>query len=164
MCSASPCALHPLPTMHWLSVLFFFATAPVGLTTPIAQRWDDMRVKHSWDSIPAKWEHHGHPQASATIDLRVALKPHRENALIDALYEVSDPKQPKCVSSPLFHMRSRLLTDTSTTNADTARTYLRSKLLTLLPLIRTRSTSSVPGLHTMKCPPLRSQSRTAGVG
>ena len=88
--------------MHWLSVLSFLAVSPVGLATPIAPRWDDMRVKHSWDSIPTKWEYYGHPPAGATIELRVALKPHRENALIDALYEVSDPKHPKCVSSPLY--------------------------------------------------------------
>jgi hypothetical protein len=99
--SVSPCGLHPLPTMHWLSVLSFLTTASVGLATPIAPRWDDMRVKHSWGSVPEKWEHCGHPSANATIDLRVALKPHRENALIDALYDVSDPKHPKCVSSRL---------------------------------------------------------------
>jgi len=31
------------------------------------------------------------------IDLRIALKPHSENALIDALYEVSKPGHPKYV-------------------------------------------------------------------
>ena len=61
-----------------------------------------MRVKHSWGSIPEKWEHHGHPPAGATIDLHVALKPHHENALIDSLYEVSDPKHPKCVRRFFF--------------------------------------------------------------
>ena len=37
-----------------------------------------------------------------TIDLHIALKPERENALIETLYEVSDPKLPKRVSLPLF--------------------------------------------------------------
>jgi tripeptidyl-peptidase-1 len=88
--------------MHWLSVLSFLAAASIGLATPIASRWDDMTVKHSWGFVPAKWEHCDHPSAKATIDLRVALKPHRENALIDALYEVSDPKHLKCVSFRLY--------------------------------------------------------------
>jgi len=106
--SVSPSALRPFPSMHWLSVLSFLAVSPVGLATPIVPRWDDTRVKHSWDSIPAKWEYYGHPPAGATIDLHVALKPHQENALVAALYEVSDPKHPKYVSSPSYpHVRLR---------------------------------------------------------
>ena len=88
--------------MRWLSVLSFLAATPIGIATPIAPLWDDTRVKHSWNSIPAKWEYYGHPPTGATIDLHVALKPHQENALIDALYEVSDPKHSKCVSSRLY--------------------------------------------------------------
>ncbi|KAF8491624.1 subtilisin-like protein [Russula emetica] len=83
--------------MHWLSVLSALATVPLGLATPHSPRWDHMRVKHSWDSIPDKWECQGHPPVgtTVTIDLRIALKPHRESALIDALYEVSDPNHSK---------------------------------------------------------------------
>jgi tripeptidyl-peptidase I len=81
--------------MHWFSILSVFATVPIGVANPIARWWDDMRVKHSWGSIPEKWEYHGHPPDPATIDLRVALKPHRENALVDALYEVSNPEHLK---------------------------------------------------------------------
>ena len=89
--------------MYWLSVLSVLAAVPLGLATPISPRWDDMRLKHSWESIPEKWECRGHPPAGTTIDLRVALKPHRENALIDALYEVSDPRRSKYVFLPLLH-------------------------------------------------------------
>ena len=70
-----------------------------------------MRVKHSWDSIPDKWECEGHPPAGTTIDLRVALKPHSENALFDALNEVSDPNHSKYVSIPLLlfvHLLTRV--------------------------------------------------------
>ena len=85
--------------MYWLSVLSLvvLAASPPGLATPLSPRWDDTRLKHSWGSIPEKWERQGIPPAGTTIDLRVALKPHRENALIDALYEVSDPRHPKYV-------------------------------------------------------------------
>ena len=85
--------------MYCLSVLSITVlAASLGLATPLSPRWDDMRVKHSWPSVPDKWECQGHPPAGSTIDLRVALKPNRESALIDALYEVSDPKHPKYVS------------------------------------------------------------------
>jgi tripeptidyl-peptidase-1 len=106
--------------MHWFSVLSVLATVPLGLathlsprwddtrvkhsrgSTHLSPRWDDMRVKHSWDSIPDKWECQGHPPVGTTIDLRIALKPHRESALIDALDEVSDPNHPKYVCSHCF--------------------------------------------------------------
>ena len=87
--------------MRWFSVLSILAaaTTQLGLATPTKPRWDDdmMVVKHSLDSIPPKWGCQGHPPAGTTIDLRVALRPHRENALVDALYEVSDPQHPKYV-------------------------------------------------------------------
>ncbi|KAH9168988.1 Pro-kumamolisin, activation domain-containing protein [Lactarius sanguifluus] len=56
-----------------------------------------MRLKHAWSSAPANWETLGCPSAGTTIDLYIALNPHRENALVDALYEVSDPKHPRHV-------------------------------------------------------------------
>ena len=134
-----PSVLRALSTMLWLSVLSIFAAARVGFADPIAPCWDDMRVKHSWGSIPEKWEYHRHPPAGATIDLRVALKSHHENALIDSLYEVSDPKHPKCVSVPLYRTGLRLLTNPSVANTDTARTYPRRKSPTSSRRIRTRS-------------------------
>jgi tripeptidyl-peptidase-1 len=90
--------------MYWLPVLpvAVLAAIPFGLTTPLSPRWDDMRVKHVWGSIPEKWECRGHPPVGTTVDLRIALKPHRENALIDVLYEISDPNHSKFVSIALL--------------------------------------------------------------
>ena len=89
--------------MYWLSVLSVTVlSAPLGLTTSLSPRWDDLRSKHSWVSIPEKWECQGHPPVGTIIDLRIALKPHHESALIDALHEVSDPNHPKYVSIPLL--------------------------------------------------------------
>jgi hypothetical protein len=70
--------------------------------TPIA--WHDMRVKHAWHAVPDNWESLGHPAAGTIIDLYIALKPHQESALIDALYEVSDPDHSRHVlfSTPPF--------------------------------------------------------------
>ncbi|KAF8272665.1 subtilisin-like protein [Lactarius quietus] len=64
-------------------------------STPLAPLWDNMQVKHTWNAVPANWECMGPPPSGTTIDLHIALKPHRENALIDALYEVSDPRNPR---------------------------------------------------------------------
>jgi hypothetical protein len=70
--------------------------------TPIA--WHDMRVKHAWHAVPDNWESLGRPAAGTIIDLYIALKPHQESALIDALYEVSDPDHSRHVlfSTPPF--------------------------------------------------------------
>lgn len=109
-----------------LTVLFAFATVPfANLATHLASRWDNMRVKHTWHVAPANWETLGHPPPDTTIDLHIALKPHRETAMTDALYEVSDPGHPKCVLLPLF--RSRLYLPASF--SDMVHIYLGSRLL-----------------------------------
>ncbi|KAF8264373.1 subtilisin-like protein [Lactarius quietus] len=79
---------------RWLSVL---VAAPIGyiVAEPLASHWNEMRPKHAWNDVPANWENLGLPPAGTTIDLHIALKAHRENALIEALYEVSDPSHPK---------------------------------------------------------------------
>ncbi|KAH8995830.1 subtilisin-like protein [Lactarius hatsudake] len=80
---------------HWLYVLSFLTATPLAdFATPLAP-WGDMRVKHTWSAVPALWETLGCPPAGTTIDLYIALNPHQEDALIDALYEVSDPRHPR---------------------------------------------------------------------
>ncbi|KAH8995551.1 subtilisin-like protein [Lactarius hatsudake] len=81
---------------HWLYVLSFLTTTTplADFATPLAS-WDSMRVKHTWSAVPANWETLGCPSAGTTIDLYIALNPRQESALIDALYEVSDPKHPR---------------------------------------------------------------------
>ncbi|KAF8264385.1 peptidase S8/S53 domain-containing protein [Lactarius quietus] len=58
---------------------------------PISPRWDDIHTVHAWNHVPENWMNVGHPTTGTTINLYIALRPHRESALIDALYEVSDP-------------------------------------------------------------------------
>ncbi|KAH9054641.1 subtilisin-like protein [Lactarius vividus] len=82
---------------HWLYALSFLTTTPLpNFATPLAP-WGDMRVKHAWSSIPANWDTLGCPSAGTTIDLYIALNPHQEDALVDVLYQVSDPKHPRHV-------------------------------------------------------------------
>ncbi|KAI9445624.1 subtilisin-like protein [Lactarius psammicola] len=78
---------------HLFSML---STAPLCcLATPLTQSWDKMTVKHAWGAVPENWESRGHPPAGTTIDLYLELKSHRENALIEALYDVSEPRSSK---------------------------------------------------------------------
>jgi tripeptidyl-peptidase-1 len=83
---------------HTLSVLCILTTR--FLSSLAAPRWEDVQVKHKWDNAPENWTNLGHPSADTTIDIHIALKPQNENALIDALYEVSSPDHPKYVLSP----------------------------------------------------------------
>ncbi|KAH9035165.1 subtilisin-like protein [Lactarius deliciosus] len=79
-----------------LSVLSVLAPGPLSsLATPFASHWDDHRPKHTWNSVPENWRNLGHPPADTTIDLHIALKAKNENALIDALIEVSSPGHPR---------------------------------------------------------------------
>ncbi|KAH9173031.1 subtilisin-like protein [Lactarius sanguifluus] len=66
-----------------------------GLSTPVTPCWNGTTVKHSWNTVPESWENLGHPPADTTIDLYLELKPQHENALADALRDVSDPGRAK---------------------------------------------------------------------
>ncbi|KAH9056347.1 subtilisin-like protein [Lactarius vividus] len=79
--------------LYPLSVHFIIAIGLRGLAT--FARWDDVKAKHAWNSVPDNWKTLGHPPAGTTIDLHIALKAQNENALIDALYQVSSPGHPK---------------------------------------------------------------------
>ena len=157
--------LAPVTVMrcHWLFVLSILAAGPLAnFATPLAPPWDDMRTKHTWNSVPPNWEAVGHPPAGTTINLHIALKHHHENALIDALYAVSDPRSPKYILSktPSCKMYSRA----PLLRADMARTFQRSRSLSLSHRTRTLSSSSTYGLNTMVYPPPQSQRHRAAAG
>ncbi|KAF8263390.1 subtilisin-like protein [Lactarius quietus] len=79
-----------------LSVLFILAASLLGsLAAPHALRWGGMRVMHAWSAVPHNWVSLGHPHAETTINFHLALKSHHEHALINTLYEVSDPGHSK---------------------------------------------------------------------
>ncbi|KAH8997145.1 subtilisin-like protein [Lactarius hatsudake] len=83
---------------HYIFVLSVLATGLPqvgGLAKPLSPHWDDIHIKHSWNSVPRNWVSLGQPPSGTTIDLYIALKPQRENALVDALYEVSEPGHPR---------------------------------------------------------------------
>ena len=84
--------------LHHISVLSVLVAFPLGsFAKPLSPPWDDMHIQHSWGDIPSDWEDHGHPPFGTTINLYVALQSHHEDAMVDALYEVSDPEHPRHV-------------------------------------------------------------------
>ncbi|KAF8263038.1 subtilisin-like protein [Lactarius quietus] len=61
----------------WLSVLSVIFAVPFNsFATPLAPFWSDIRVKHTWNTVPENWENLGPPPAGATINLYISLKPH----------------------------------------------------------------------------------------
>ncbi|KAF8266400.1 peptidase S8/S53 domain-containing protein [Lactarius quietus] len=85
---------------YHLSMLSVISAASLtNSSMPLVPRWDNVRVKHTWHTVPSNWESLGPPFFNTTIDLHIELQPQHENALIDALYEVSTPGNPKRVIS-----------------------------------------------------------------
>ncbi|KAH9045599.1 Pro-kumamolisin, activation domain-containing protein [Lactarius pseudohatsudake] len=82
-----PLSVHlaPLtPSQHALHQLSVLAAVPlVNFATPLTPSWETLSP----------------PPVGTSIDLHNALKPQDQNALIDALYEVSTPRSPKHVLS-----------------------------------------------------------------
>ena len=136
----------------WLSVLVFLVLSVLfpGLAchaTPSPSPWDEMLIKHKWDAIPNDWVSLGQPPNGTTIKLQIALKANHENALIDALHEVSHPRGPKHVAS-LVLLSSRL---THVFVSDMGCTYQRSKLMSLSLHTQTPLSLYVRGLNTTAC-------------
>ena len=82
---------------HWLFALSFLIIVLLADFVTVAVRWDEMLVMHNWNDIPTDWESLGNTTAGATIKLHIALKPEKEGAMIDTLYEVSNPEHPRHV-------------------------------------------------------------------
>ncbi|KAH8994722.1 subtilisin-like protein [Lactarius hatsudake] len=82
--------------MHYYHCIFVLSVLATSLLGGLAKpSWEDMRTKHSWNAVPRNWENLGRPPSGTTIDLYIALKPQHENALVDTLYEVSEPGHPR---------------------------------------------------------------------
>ena len=147
------------PTMRYgrLSVLCVLTAVTLhGLAIPLAPHWDHISVKHTWNHVPENWESLGPPPAGTTIDLNILLMPQDENALIDALYKVSDPSSPTHVLLfKLFRVRYTHMRPCSVT--DMENTYQRSRSLSLSALTKTRSSSYTLGLETITYRPPPSQ-------
>ena len=109
-----------------ISMLFVLFSAPLhNLAKPPAPNWDHIRVKHTWNNVPPDWESLGSPPVGATIDLNIVLKPQNENALIDALYDVSDPASSRHVISVTLPVTTRMYLPVLRSVVDMVNTYQR---------------------------------------
>lgn len=95
---------HCLPALPFLIVVLLANSVLLAnFVTPVVQ-WDEMWVKHTWNTVPAGWESLGDPAAGAVFDLHISLKPNQESALTDALSEISNPMHSRraVLTTPLF--------------------------------------------------------------
>ena len=51
-------------------------------------------VKHAWAQIPRGWEEIGIPSPDHPVTLKIGLKQHKMEELIDTLHQVSNPFHP----------------------------------------------------------------------
>jgi len=79
-----------LYTMLWSPVVIF-TLVQLSVSKPLAKRWDDLSVKHSWTEVPRGWKLHGPAPADHHMDMRIGLKQDKLDELISTLYQVSDP-------------------------------------------------------------------------
>ncbi|KAH8997665.1 peptidase S8/S53 domain-containing protein [Lactarius hatsudake] len=92
--------------MRYHCILVLSVILLASLAKPLSPSWDNMHIKHSWNAVPTNWVSLGRPPSGTTIDLYIALKPNRENALIDALWLTSShhcPETLELVDSWLEH-------------------------------------------------------------
>ena len=73
------------------------ALAQACTASPLAKRFDDLTVRHSWPSVPSGWEFHSAPSPSQRFDMRIGINKANPDDLVRALYEVSDPRHEKYV-------------------------------------------------------------------
>ncbi|KAI9437287.1 subtilisin-like protein [Lactarius indigo] len=89
---------------HWITLISTLSAVPFAdLATAPPPPWGDVRVKHTWDTVPANWDCLGPPPAGTTINLNIALKPDRDDALIEALHEVAELVAPSQETLELVH-------------------------------------------------------------
>ncbi|KAH8983902.1 subtilisin-like protein [Lactarius hatsudake] len=85
---------------HLIPVLSLIAAILLGsLAKPFSPRWDNMRIKHSWNAVPENWSALAIHLAASPSTSTLHSRPTARNALIDTLHQVSDPNHPRRVFS-----------------------------------------------------------------
>src|SRR5216683_2574185 len=121
-----------------------------------------MMMSHSLGhSIPEMWPPR-HPPAGTTVNLHIALKPHREDALIQRTLRGQPSRasevHPRPFVLPCSYSYMHMVP------AETPPTYPKTKFPSSSCIIGTLSNPSASGSHTRRSAPLWSQSSMATVG
>ncbi|KAF9522419.1 peptidase S8/S53 domain-containing protein [Crepidotus variabilis] len=77
--------------MRIWSTAIVLGLAAFSLGKPLARRWDDISEKHSWVEVPRGWSYKSAAPADYTFDLKIGMKQHGMEELIDHLMEISNP-------------------------------------------------------------------------
>jgi len=75
--------------------------AQLAVSAKLLKRWDNFAEKHSWVDIPRGWSYKSAAPANYVFNLKIALKQHRFDELIDNLMQISDPTHIRSVAIPL---------------------------------------------------------------
>ena len=82
------------------NILILSLLVGATLCQPPHKRWDDFEVKHEWvEGAPRGWEVLGPAPSDERLGVRIGLKQHGLEDLIEHLHAVSDPSHPRYVSS-----------------------------------------------------------------
>ncbi|KDR68017.1 hypothetical protein GALMADRAFT_272863 [Galerina marginata CBS 339.88] len=76
--------------MLWSSILYL-GFVQLCASRALSRRWDDLAEKHSWVEIPQGWQLKAAAPADHLFELRIGLKQHGIEELIENLMEISDP-------------------------------------------------------------------------
>ncbi|KAF9564221.1 subtilisin-like protein [Agrocybe pediades] len=76
--------------MLWSSILLL-GVAQLCASKVLSRRWENVAEKHSWVEIPKGWQHKAPAPAGHLFDMRIGMKQHGIEELIENLMEISDP-------------------------------------------------------------------------
>ncbi len=88
--------------MLFSTTILVLGLAQLTASAKFLKRWDNLAEKHAWADIPKGWRHKAIAPADYVLDLKIALKQHRFDELIDNLMEISNPTHVRSVESSDF--------------------------------------------------------------
>lgn len=88
-----------------------FGIAQLTVSAMHLKRWDNLAEKHSWVDVPKGWSYKSAIPADYVFNLKIALKQHRLDELIDNLMQISDPTHIRSVAIPPLRSQAKVQSD-----------------------------------------------------
>ena len=125
----------------WTVVLLAVFQSAVSKPLGLDKRWEEVKVKHEWTSVPKGWVEVGRPPADYSLKMNIGLKQDRFEELLGHLYEVSDPEHRRCAFAYPYYIDCSL---TRSEHPDTATTFRKKRSTSsLLPALRPSNLSKL---------------------